>query len=184
MRAKPVFHPAPTRFLLAILVALGIASSSAPAVAHDHETPRTELLANGESLQRGWHWSGCWIRRDPDGTFVGGCGDGFPQFPNVDVVKPGTRVTIRILKSRRPRDLSIYAWKKTDRYGSVVGNPQELDSKRRRVGLPDGVAWDFSFTLSDAPRHYYLGVTGVWRDEEGTRAMQDASWAFHVRTSR
>ena len=113
-----------------------------------------------------------------------GCGDGFPQFPKVDVVEPGTRVTIRILKSQRPRDLSIYAWKKTDRYGFLVGDPQEMSYKRRRVRLPDGVVWDFSFTLSDARRHYYLSVTGVWRDEEGTRMMQDASYAFHVRTSR
>ena len=100
------------------------------------------------------------------------------------MVEPGTRVTIRILKSQRPRDLLIQAWKRTDRHGFVAGNAQELSYKRRRARLADGVAWDFSFTLSEAPRHYYLSVTGVWRDEEGTRVMQDASYAFHVRTSR
>jgi hypothetical protein len=155
-----------------------------PAVAHDHEPPRTALLANGERLQRGVHWQGCWVRQEPDGTVVGGCADGFPHFPRVDVVQPGTQVTIRILKSKRPRELQIYAWKKTDRYGFVVGSPQELDYKRRRVRLPDGVAWDFSFVLSNAPRHYYLSLSGVWRDEEGTGEWQDASWGFHVRTAR
>lgn len=184
MRPRRVFHPTPTRSVLVILLALGICSGAAPAVAHDHEPPRTALLANGETLQRGRHWSGCWTTGFPDGTFVTGCGDGFPQFPRVDVLQPGTRVTIRILKSQRPKDISIYAWKRTDRYGLVAGNAQELSYKRRRVRLPDGVVWDFSFTLSDAPRHYYLSVTGVWRDQEGTGEMQDASYAFHVRTSR
>jgi hypothetical protein len=78
----------------------------------------------------------------------------------------------------------IHAWKKIDRHGFVVGSPQEQSYKRQRIRLPDGVAWDFSFTLSDARRHYFVSVTGVWRDEEGTRVMQDASYAFHVRTSR
>ncbi|HEX2267061.1 MAG TPA: hypothetical protein VHI97_02505 [Actinomycetota bacterium] len=184
MRPRRVFHPTLTRLVLMVFFVVGMSSGAAPAVAHDHEPPRTALLANGETLQRGRHWSGCWTTGFPDGTFVTGCGDGFPQFPKVDVVAPGTRVTIRILKSQRPRDLVIYAWKKTDRYGFVSGSPEELSYKRRRVRLPGGVAWDFSFATSDPRRHYYVSVTGVWRDEEGAEEMQDASYAFHVRTSR
>jgi hypothetical protein len=184
MRALTVLNTTPTRLVLVIALAVGISSGTTPAVAHDHEPPRTALLANGETLQRGRHWSGCWTTRFPDGTYATGCADGFPHFPKVDVVQTGTRVTIRILKSQRPKDLLIYAWKKTDRYGFVVGDPQELGYRRQRVRLSDGVAWDFSLTLSDSPRHYYLSVTGVWRDDEGTRQMQDASYAFHVRTSR
>jgi hypothetical protein len=183
MRAPTVLNTAPTRLVLVIALAVGISSGAAPAVAHDHEPPRTALLANGDTLQRGRHWSGCWTTRFPDGTFATGCADGFPHFPKVDVLQPGTRVTIRILKSQRPRDLVIHTWKKTDRHGFVVGSPQEQSHKRQRIRLPDGVAWDLSFTLSDARRHYYLSVTGVWRDEEGARVMQDASYAFHVRTS-
>ena len=146
--------------------------------------PRTALLANGEQLQRGAHWAGCWTTGYPDGTYVTRCADGFPQFPDVDVVRPGTRVTIRVLKSQRPKEVLIYAWRRVDRYGMVVGTAQELPYKRRRVRLADGIAWDFSFELSNNPRHYYLSVTGVWRDEEGGGTTQDASWAFRVRTSR
>jgi hypothetical protein len=184
MEGVRILSPKPVRAAFVALIAAGIASIGAAAFAHDHEPPRTALLANGERLQRGVHWSGCWVRGEPDGTFVGGCADGFPHFPRVDVVQPGTPVTIRIFKSQRPRDLLIYAWKKVDRYGMVVGRPQELSYKRRRVRLDDRVAWDFSVLLSNAPRHYYLSVSGVWRDEEGARTTQDASWGFHVRTSR
>jgi hypothetical protein len=184
MRAPRVFHSTPTRLIPIVLVALGLSWAAAPARANDHEEPRTLLLANGQRLQSGVLWRGCWERREPDGTSVGWCADGFPHFPKVDVVRPGTRVTVRILKSHRPREVWIEAWKKVDQFGMVVGEPQELVYKRRRVRLPEGVAWDFSFTLSNAPRHYYLSVTGVWRDEEGLRTLQDASWGFHLRTSR
>lgn len=184
MRAPTVSNATPTRLLLLIVMALGVSSGAAPAFAHDHVTPQTVLLANGETLQRGRHWSGCWTTRFPDGTFATGCRDGFPQFPKVDVVEPATRVTIRILKSQRPADLLIEAWRKTDRYGFVTGTGENLTYKRRRVRLADGVAWDFSFTVLAPRRHYYLLVTGLWRDQEGASEMQDASWALHIQTSR
>lgn len=184
MLALRVFHSPLTRLVLGVLVVLGTLSGAAPAVAHDHETPRTALIANGETLQRGKHWSGCWTTRFADGTYVTGCADGFPHFPRVDVVQPGTQVTIRIFKSQRPIDLRIDAWRKVDRYGFVVGDAEQLRYKRRRARLAAGVAWDFRFTVPEAGRHYYLSVTGVWRDEEGSSGLQDASWGFHVRTSR
>ncbi|MDP8957087.1 MAG: hypothetical protein M3N24_09045 [Actinomycetota bacterium] len=99
-------------------------------------------------------------------------------------MQPRTEIRIRIFKRQRPRDVRIEAWKRVDRHGMVVGDVEELPYKRRKVRLSDGAAWDFTFTALDARRHYYVSVTGVWRDEEGSGELQDASWGFHVRTSR
>ena len=173
----------PARVILAVIAAAGIASTGSPAAAHDHAPPRTVLRVDGETVQRGLLGTHCWTTRSGDG-YVTGCGDSVWSFPAAEYVDPGSRVTLRIAKAQRPQELTIYAWKRLDEHGQPAGRAIELRSRGRPVRLENRVVWEFSFTLTDAPRHYYLDVFGVWRDQEGARVSQDASWTFHIRTSR
>lgn len=173
----------PARAILIVLVAAGVASAGSPAAAHDHAPPRALLRANSETLQRGMLGTHCWTTRSGDG-YVTGCGDSVWSFPAAEYVEPGSRVTLRIAKAQRPQELTVYAWKRLDEHGQPAGPAIQLRSTGKRVRLDTRVVWDFTFTLSDAPRHYYIDVFGVWRDQEGARASQDASWTFHIRTFR
>jgi hypothetical protein len=166
------------------LASIGVLSTPNVAVAHDHVPPKTQLVVNGQTLQRGRLTSYCWISPGGSpGTYVQACADGPPNFPRGRAVDVGTRVTIRVLKEERPRELSIWSYSGLNRYGGPASaTGEELRYKRRRVRMEGASAWDFSFVLSNTPRHYYLEVFGVWEDEDGA-GDQDASWDFHVRTS-
>ena len=171
--------------LIALLAVTGMLAVQSAAVAHDHVPPETELLVNGATLQQGELSSYCWIAPGgAPGTAVGSCADGVYNFPSARVVAPGTRVTLRVFKDQKPRQLTISAWSKLNRHGVPVWKTgTEVRYKRRPVHLSSGRAWDFTFVLADNPRHYYFEVFGVWSDVDAGGGDQDASWFFHVRTA-
>ena len=156
-------------------------SGNAVAVASDHVPPEAELLANGATLQHDGPFSYCWTSPSGDG-FVTACADGILQFPAAATVRSGTVVTIRILKPKKPTELHIAAWSRLNRHGMPAGDPTELRYKRKRAHQDRVAGWDFSFVAANTARHYYLIVFGTWPDEDGA-GLQDASWAFHVRTA-
>ena len=167
-----------------IMVALigALLGPVAPARAdHDSQTrnpPRVRLIHDGEVAQRAFSWSYCWSYSTDDYGVVQ-CGDGFPEYPDADLIDGSPRVTLRIPYSAEPKRLRIAAYRKIkekDGWEQTVGEGERLEyslKPHREKGHIE--AWDAVFKLDEADRHYYLDVY--------TRLQQgDPAYALHVRT--
>jgi hypothetical protein len=58
-----------------------------------------------------------------------------------------------------------------------IGPSERLDVAQRRRGK----AWRLRFDLPVPCRHYFLRVATLWRDSDGSKTSQDATWTFHLR---
>lgn len=154
---------------LAILAVVAVSSS----VSAGRKPPPALLRYKGETIQRGNLGTYCW-------TFTGGggCADAFAySFPRSVWVPQGSRVAIRLERSKRPNRVQITAWRKVGDDGQPVDDGRRL-RKRLMPVKSDGdiVAWEARFRLRRGGRHYYMSAFVKWPDKG------DASYDFHART--
>lgn len=171
--------------LVALVAATGIVvGTQATASAHDHLVPKTLLIKKERTLQTGlkvkeYSWT------QPSGV---GCVTQSAllttRFRDADRVAAGSKLSIRLLKSQRPRSLYVKAWKRVDEDGTPAGEALALPVTLKPV-VRDGqtVAWDAVFRVDRPARDYYLIAEGHWTDTEGCGADQFALWSFHVQTT-
>ena len=122
-----------------------------------------------------YHW--CWVESVSGNTAAIGCGIGPYVFQTDPARGPGDRTEILFQKAHPPSRVLIRAWALLDPNGNPVepSEPIEVDELRQ-----DPMGWRAAFSLPLPCKHYYLSVTGVWPDEQGTDTEQFAQWTFHA----
>lgn len=189
---KTTTHAGATRFgaafvLLAVVAVavIGVLFASERASAHDHQPPKTVLMRGPKELQTGrltdeYRWSypsrngeACWT---DDATIP----FAFPK--DVTTVAAGSKLRVRIQKSRRPDSFHM---QEVDREGTPRG---EVDVRLVPV-VRDGrtVAWDGVFIVARPDTVYRLFAEGHWRDRDCSNVDpldpdQFARWTFRVNT--
>lgn len=169
--------------LLLMMMTVALVAAGGVAYPHDHRPPKTVLMKGEEELQRGRLGSYCWVSPLGDGSFSSECRETEVAFPDAEPVRAGRSLGIRIGKATPPGRFSIRTYARVDRNGATVGDGHRVRTTLEPV-VVDGetVAWEAVFRVERPGRHYYLEAFGVWRDEQGSGARQDATWVFHVQT--
>lgn len=159
---------------------LAILAATPPAVADDHEPPRTTLLSRGVA-QEGRLGTRCWIYPVPGG-WVQECIDTIPDWPRAEPARAGAAASIVIEKAERPVDLAIQTWRRVDKFGFPRSQQHDLKFELRRRLYRGEPAWEAVFRLPRRPGHLYLSLFGIWEDTEvAPGEPQDARWFFHLR---
>lgn len=162
-----------------VAVALAVGMLAPPAVAEDHEPPRT-ILETATASQRGRLGNECWIY-PVEGGYVQQCIDRIPTWPRIERARAGAPATIVLLKPTRPEQIHLEYWRRIDRNGFPVGRARPLSFGLRpgvRAGEP---VWEVTFRLPDSDR-VYLRLFGIWLDEQVDGSPpQDAEWFFRLR---
>lgn len=167
-----------------VLGLFGVMLAQARAEAHDHRVPRTVLKKGAGELQAGIRvFESSWNAPAVGGGCVTQSAVYRTRFPGADTVVAGGKLRVRVLKAQRPDSFEIVAWRGLDEDGEPAGEAQRLGRTLERV-VRGGktVAWDAVFSVDEAGREYYLAGEGHWRDSQGCRGDQFASWGFHVTT--
>lgn len=159
--------------LIASIALLVIASPAGAAV--DSKPPRTVLKSRG-ATQEGVRGDFCW---GADGGQVGCTGPQDYDWPRAEEARAGRRARVRIRRNDRPDRLDLTYWRDVD----DRGQPNEDEGaelgyrlvKREREG---GAVWDVWFRLPAGNGHFYLDLTGRWRDNDDGG---EASYWFHLR---
>jgi hypothetical protein len=149
------------------------------ALGHDHRPPRASLR-HGSLFQEGrllrYHWSSV--------TDDGGCvsslivaREGYPHPPLP--VEPGRlRARIRLSRPDRPVALEVVA-RETNSEGSRGTRRRVAVTLRPRRPNGEVIGWT-AVLRSRVEGALFLRVTGAWRDREGCRGPQRATWTFYV----
>lgn len=171
-------------FAVIALGTVGVFLYSQPAVAHDHEPPKTVLMKGSKELQAGrltdeYRWSytspsgkACWT---DEATIPFAFPRGLPT------VAAGSTLKVRVYKRHEPRPMLI---QEIDLEGQPRG---EVAAKMRPV-VRDGktVAWNAVFTVDRPNTLYRLMAEGHWQDRdcsvEPIDPDQFARWTFRLKT--
>ena len=172
--------------LAAVAMAGVVLAAQGPAIAHDHQIPRTVLMKGAKELQVGLKVAYSSWTDIMDGETVTETGQYAWRFPEEDRVVAGTELRVRILKNERPETLSVTAYPKVvlnNGFWEPSGRERLLRTSLEPV-VRDGrtVAWVAVFNVNRPDRHYYLVSEGHWRDVQGAGVDQHAFWSFHVKT--
>ncbi|HEV2743032.1 MAG TPA: hypothetical protein VGV91_07760 [Rubrobacter sp.] len=171
-------------FAAIVLGTVGVLLYSQPAVAHDHEPPKTVLMKGSKELQAGrltdeYRWS----YPSPNGKVCWTDEATIPfAFPkSLPTVVAGSTLKVRVYKRHEPMSLLI---QEIDLQGQPRG---EVAAKMRPV-VRDGktVAWDAVFTVDRPNALYRLMVDGHWQDRDCSVGPIDpdqfARWTFRLKT--
>jgi hypothetical protein len=167
------------RAVAALAVLLVVLTEGGVAFAHDHRPPRASLR-HGSLLQEGrllrYHWSSV--------TEDGGCvsslilaREGYPH-PSLPVEAGRFRARVRLSRPDRPVTLEVVAREK-DRDGTAGTRRRVAVTLRPRRPNGEVIGWT-AVLRSRVEDALFLRVTGAWRDREGCRGPQRATWTFHV----
>lgn len=177
------------RVLVIPFLALGVCVSGIGfASAHDHEVPKVVAKRGSANVQRGKILASCWAYpQEADGSYIVGCHDYAWRFPQVDRVRVGQRIALRIRKQQVPEETSVHAWTEINaETNRPQGDATVIDHVLEPVLAKDGStrAWDVVVALPDRGRHYYLRLSTRWPDEEVPEEPQTAQWSFHLKARR
>ena len=174
------------RAAVSLAAALSLVSlvAALPAIAHDHEPPRS-VLHQRSTEQRGKLGTYCWVYPDEnqEGGYIQQCIDARVAWPRAKPGLPGRMARVRFHSAVQPDDLSIAFWRRLDDNDNPVGEGKTLESTLEPYLNDTGetVAWDLVFRLPARGRHLYLHAAGYWPDQDGSEAPQDASWTYHLK---
>ncbi len=163
-----------------LLMALTIAASAAPALAHDHRRPKVVLRSDGER-QRGRPWTWTWSRAQGGGCSIVHA-DGQPNFRRSPLEwNPENSLHLFMFKRQKPDKVRIRMHRRLNDDGLPAGNGRRARVHLRRKVLHDGHRiWIADFKAPDR-RRLYLDARTVWRDVEGCGGPQSLDMAFHIR---
>ncbi len=142
--------------------------------------PTLRLIYKGEVLQRARPWTYCWSYTFKDGSGVGTCADGMPNYPEAAEVDAPARIAIRIPYPARPTNWFVEAYRlieEKDGYDDGVGPAEPIDFRIKPHRTPSGSrVWDVVFHVIEPTRHYYI-------DTGGDLSQGDAFYSFTVETN-
>lgn len=162
----------------AVLLAAAIASSIAPAAAHDHAPPRL-VLEHQDDRQRGINYHGWWTTRYGSGGCVAWDAVGPRAFPETAVREPDPQAVVRLVKRQQPSKAVLKAWQAVGLDGQPVGSATLVETDIRRVRGAATRQWAVVF---DPPfvGDNYLELFVEWKDVENCGGAQGGYWGFHL----
>lgn len=151
----------PALRLSAVALAVGLWMAM-PSSASAGWVPRTELRIADQRQGGGMVWAE-WTRRTGRYCTVMH-GDGLGTYPDPLTVAPGQHAARFLLRSpRKPRRVSITAWRAADPWGNPIGPGEELPFELEARAAGDGTvrAWRAAFSVAPPP-DYYLDLYVRW----------------------
>jgi hypothetical protein len=154
-----------------LLIALAV-----PVLAAPDDSPPKIVIKSGDALQEGVLGDFCW---GADEGQVGCTGPQEYDWPPAERTAAGKRARVRIKRNDRPDQLTLEYWREVDEAGQPSeGTAIELEYRLVKREREKGSVWDVWFRLPEEPGHFYLDLTGRWRDNDDGG---EASYWFHLR---
>jgi hypothetical protein len=164
-----------SRLILAPVICFFVCLGAVAVAAARDSTPPKTILKAGGAVQEGERGGFCW---GADGGQVGCTGVVGYDWPRAEEAEAGRRGRIRIKRNDKPDRLELQYWREVGDNGQPRGEGTELPFRLVRRERARGDVWDVKFRLPSERGHFYLDMTGRWRDDDDGG---EASYWFHLR---